>query len=158
MKHSILLVDDDPNLRDMLRQMLEIGGFDVVEAEDGLDALEKLEEMTPDIMVLDVMMPNLDGVSLCKQLRSDTEFMSLPIIMLSGKTQHRAGGRRHGRRGQLLSVQAHHGRRVNPQRARAFARALTLELKISFPCSTWECHAESGAFRATQSVERGSKK
>lgn len=88
MKHSILLVDDDPNLRDMLRQMLEIGGFDVVEAEDGLDALEKLEEMTPDIMVLDVMMPNLDGVSLCKQLRSDAEFMSLPIIMLSGKTQH----------------------------------------------------------------------
>ena len=90
MKYSILLVDDDPNLRDMLRQMLEMGGFDVVEAEDGLDALEKLEEMAPDIMVLDVMMPNLDGVSLCKQLRSDAEFMSLPIIMLSGKTQQRA--------------------------------------------------------------------
>lgn len=90
MKHSILLVDDDPNLRDMLRQMLEMGGFAVTEAEDGLDALEKLEEITPDVLVLDVMMPNLDGVSLCKQLRSDAEFMSLPIIMLSGKTQHRA--------------------------------------------------------------------
>lgn len=90
MKYSILLVDDDPNLRDMLRAMLEIGGFEVIEAEDGLDALEKLEEITPDILVLDVMMPNLDGVSLCKQLRSDAEFVSLPIIMLSGKTQHHA--------------------------------------------------------------------
>ncbi len=90
MKYSILLVDDDPNLRDMLRAMLEIGGFEVIEAEDGLDALEKLEEITPDILVLDVMMPNLDGVSLCKQLRSDAEFVSLPIIMLSGKTQHQA--------------------------------------------------------------------
>lgn len=90
MKHSILLVDDDPNLRDMLRAMLEMGGFAVIEAEDGLDALEKLEEITPDVLVLDVMMPNLDGVSLCKQLRSDAEFVGLPIIMLSGKTQHRA--------------------------------------------------------------------
>ena len=90
MKHSILLVDDDPNLRDMLRAMLEMGGFAVIEAEDGLDALEKLEEITPDVLVLDVMMPNLDGVSLCKQLRNDAEFVSLPIIILSGKTQHRA--------------------------------------------------------------------
>ena len=90
MKYSILLVDDDPNLRDMLRAMLEIGGFDVIEAEDGLDALEKLEEITPDILVLDVMMPNLDGVSLCKQLRSDAEFVSLPIIMLSGKAHQEA--------------------------------------------------------------------
>lgn len=87
MKHSILLVDDDPNLREMLRQMLELGGFNVVEAEDGLDALDKLEEIMPDILVLDVMMPNLDGVSLCKQLRNDAEFVTLPIIMLSGKTQ-----------------------------------------------------------------------
>lgn len=90
MKYSILLVDDDSNLRDMLRAMLEIGGFDVVEAEDGLDALEKLDEIMPDIVVLDVMMPNMDGVSLCKQLRSDAEFVSLPIIMLSGKTQQQA--------------------------------------------------------------------
>jgi DNA-binding response OmpR family regulator len=89
-KNSILLVDDDPNLREMLRQMLEMGGFEVTEAEDGLDALDKLAKITPDIMVLDVMMPNLDGVSLCRQLRSEAEFVSLPIIMLSGKTQHRA--------------------------------------------------------------------
>lgn len=90
MKNLILLVDDEPNLRELLRQMLELGGFDVVEAEDGLEALEKLELVTPDIMILDVMMPNLDGVSLCKKLRAGTSFAGLPIIMVSGKTQQKA--------------------------------------------------------------------
>lgn len=90
MKKLIMLVDDEPNLRDLLRQMLEMGGFAVVEAEDGLEALEKLEDNTPDVMILDVMMPNLDGVSLCKKLRAGTAFAKLPIIMLSGKTQYRA--------------------------------------------------------------------
>ncbi len=90
MKNLILLVDDEPNVRELLRQMLELGGFDVVEAEDGLEALEKLEMVVPDIMILDVMMPNLDGVSLCKKLRAGTAFAGLPIIMVSGKTQHKA--------------------------------------------------------------------
>ena len=90
MKQSILLVDDEPNLRELLRQMLELGGFDVVEAEDGLDAVERLKQMTPSAMILDVMMPNLDGVTLCKKLRASVRFANLPIIMLSGKTQYRA--------------------------------------------------------------------
>lgn len=90
MKNLIMLVDDEPNLRELLRQMLELGGFDVVEAEDGLEALEKLEMVAPDVMILDVMMPNLDGVSLCKKLRAGTDFAGLPIIMVSGKTQHKA--------------------------------------------------------------------
>ncbi|GJM42133.1 MAG: hypothetical protein DHS20C20_24150 [Ardenticatenaceae bacterium] len=90
MKKLIMLVDDEPNLRELLRQMLELGGFDVVEAVDGQEALEKLEDNIPDVMILDVMMPNMDGVSLCKKLRAGTTFARLPIIMLSGKTQHRA--------------------------------------------------------------------
>ncbi|WP_420643444.1 response regulator [Candidatus Leptofilum sp.] len=90
MKQSILLVDDEPNLRVLLRHMLETGNFEVVEAEDGLDALDKLNGMTPDLMILDVMMPELDGVSLCKQLRASSEFAKLPIVMLSGKTQYQA--------------------------------------------------------------------
>lgn len=90
MKNSILLVDDEPNLRELLRHMLEIGGFEVVEAEDGFDALDKLAENAPDMMILDVMMPNLDGVSLCKQLRATARFATLPIVMLSGKTQYHA--------------------------------------------------------------------
>lgn len=90
MKPLVLLVDDEPNLRDLLRQMLELGGYEVVEAEDGLDAINQLKQKTPNIMILDVMMPNLDGVTLCKKLRATTRFADLPIIMLSGKTQYQA--------------------------------------------------------------------
>ncbi|MCP4417398.1 MAG: response regulator [Chloroflexi bacterium] len=90
MRKTILLVDDEPNLRYLLRQMLEIGNYEVIEAKDGFDALEKLEEFIPDIMILDVMMPNMDGVTLCKKLRASLKFSKLPIIMLSGKTQHKA--------------------------------------------------------------------
>ena len=90
MKNSVLLVDDEPNLRELLRHILELGGSEVVEAEDGLDALEKLKTFVPDIIVLDVMMPNLDGVSLCKMLRADATYADLPILMVSGKTQYTA--------------------------------------------------------------------
>ncbi len=88
--NSILLVDDDPALRGLLRQMLELGGYIVHEAEDGLDALKKLENIDPDVLVLDVMMPNMDGVTLCKKIRTDVSTMNIPIIMLSGKTQDKA--------------------------------------------------------------------
>ena len=88
--NSVLLVDDDPALRGLLRQMLELGGYVVHEAEDGLDALEKLNNVTPDVMVLDVMMPNMDGVTLCKRMRSNVKTIDIPIIMLSGKTQDKA--------------------------------------------------------------------
>lgn len=88
--NSVLLVDDDPALRGLLRQMLELGGYVVHEAEDGLDALEKLNNFTPDVLVLDVMMPNMDGVTLCKRMRSNVKTIDIPIIMLSGKTQDKA--------------------------------------------------------------------
>ena len=90
MKKTILLVDDEPNLRELLRHMLELGGFEVVEAENGVDGLEKVEVCLPDIIILDVMMPHMDGVTMCKKLRAIPKFAELPVIMLSGKTQHKA--------------------------------------------------------------------
>lgn len=87
MNHSILVVDDDPIIRHMLRMLLELDGYDVDEAEDGIDALEKIGQQPPHAMILDVMMPRLDGVSVCKRLRSEPETMNLPIIIVSGKTQ-----------------------------------------------------------------------
>jgi adenylate cyclase len=89
-KFTVMLVDDDPALRDLLRQMLELGGYTVHEAEDGLDALDKLEEMIPDAMILDVMMPNMDGISLLKVLRQQADTADLPVIIVSGKTQKKA--------------------------------------------------------------------
>ncbi len=90
MKFTILVVDDDPNMRVLLRQMLGLRGFDVVEAEDGLDALAKVEEVEPDVVVLDVMMPDMDGITVCKRLRQQPKTATLPIIMLSGKVNPEA--------------------------------------------------------------------
>lgn len=86
MSTSVLVVDDDLRIRDLLREMLRLFGYSVFEAEDGVDALEKVEETLPDVIITDVMMPNMDGITLCKTLRGQTRTAALPIIMLSGKT------------------------------------------------------------------------
>lgn len=86
MSWSVLVVDDEPMARTLLRLMLVRAGFDVVEAEDGFDALEKLKNSSPDVMILDVMMPGIDGFSVCKAVRGDSMTAELPIIMLSAKT------------------------------------------------------------------------
>ena len=86
MKPIILVVDDEDETRLMLRILLELKGFQVEEAVDGLDALSKVGDINPDIMVLDVMMPNMDGITVCKKLRCEPETKDLPVIMLSGKT------------------------------------------------------------------------
>jgi DNA-binding response OmpR family regulator len=61
-------------------------GFEVFEAEDGYDALDKVSQNPPDLMILDVMMPGMDGFTVCESIRSDDQTASLPIIMLSAKT------------------------------------------------------------------------
>lgn len=90
MTYTVMIVDDEYALRELLRQMLELAGYAVIEAVHGDDALIKLEETLPDAMILDVMMPQMDGITLCKHLRADSETADLPIIMLSGKTQKSA--------------------------------------------------------------------
>lgn len=72
--------------RTLLRLMLVRAGFDVVEAEDGFDALDKLKDGSPDVMILDVMMPGIDGFVVCETVRSTPKTSDLPIIMLSAKT------------------------------------------------------------------------
>lgn len=86
MKQSLLIVDDEPMTRDLLRLMLERAGFVISEAEDGNEALEKIKENPPDAVILDVMMPNMDGITVCKILRSQEATASLPVIMLSART------------------------------------------------------------------------
>jgi len=81
-----MVVDDEPMARDLLRLMLERAGFRVSEARDGFDALEKVKQNLPDIVILDVMMPGMDGVSVCRALSSDDATAHVPIIMLSAKT------------------------------------------------------------------------
>jgi CheY-like chemotaxis protein len=86
MSWSVLIVDDEPMTQDLLRLMLEPAGFRVSGVLDGLEALDKVKEVQPDVMILDVMMPYMDGISVCKTIRNDVETADLPILMLSGKT------------------------------------------------------------------------
>jgi two-component system, OmpR family, response regulator len=79
---KILIVDDDPLIRELVRVFLRNEGFDVYEASDGIEALSKLETVKADMVILDVMMPNMDGWELCRQLRADYD---LPLLMLTAK-------------------------------------------------------------------------
>src|SRR4051794_22162064 len=82
----VLVVDDDVDLARFIEINLRLEGFDVVVARDGLEALAELERSRPDLVVLDVMLPRIDGVELCRQLRNDPSTASLPVIMLTAKS------------------------------------------------------------------------
>lgn len=83
MSKHILVVDDEPNMRRGLKDNLEFEGYEVSEAIDGINALEMVQEVKPDLIVLDVMMPNLSGFEVCKQLRKAGN--EVPIILLTAK-------------------------------------------------------------------------
>lgn len=86
MSRSVLIVDDEPMARTLLRLMLVRAGFEVLEAENGFEALDKVKQKQPDLVLLDVMMPGIDGFSVCEALRKDALTADLPVIMLSAKT------------------------------------------------------------------------
>ncbi len=88
---TILVVDDDPHLRELARVLLQPEGFLVHEASDGVGALSALERLKVDLAILDIMMPNMDGWELCRQLRQYFEF---PILMLTarGETSQKLKG------------------------------------------------------------------
>jgi len=80
----ILLVDDEQSIQTLLSYPLRRDGYEVVQAKDGLEALEKFEEQPFDLVVLDVMLPRLDGLEVCRRLRSSS---SVPIIMLTARSE-----------------------------------------------------------------------
>lgn len=84
---KILIVDDEPNLVKLLKSILEGNGYDVIVACDGQDGLDKTYQEKPDLIILDVMLPKMDGYEVCKMLRSDAQSRDIPIIMLTGRTE-----------------------------------------------------------------------
>jgi two-component system, OmpR family, response regulator len=79
---SILIVDDDPHIRELVRVFLRGEGFTIYEAADGVEALDQLETLKADMVILDVMMPNMDGWELCRELRASYD---IPLLMLTAK-------------------------------------------------------------------------
>jgi DNA-binding NarL/FixJ family response regulator len=83
----LLLIDDDPNLILLVKDYLEFRGYEVITAENGREALEVLEKDIPDMIICDVMMPEMDGYTLVKQLREDQRTNWIPVLFLSAKGQ-----------------------------------------------------------------------
>ena len=84
---TILVVDDDPVIQKLLTVNFEMEGYRVVVAGDGEEGLRKATEDQPDIVLLDVMMPRMDGVEVARRLKSDESTASIPVILLSAKAQ-----------------------------------------------------------------------
>ena len=82
MKNTVLVADDDERIREVVRLYLEAEGFEVYQAEDGQQVIETVRKKSIDLLVLDLMMPVLDGWTVCKMVRKDTK---IPIVMLTAK-------------------------------------------------------------------------
>jgi len=84
---QILVCDDDPLLVDLLDYRLSSRGYDVIIARDGGEALERLKEMRPDAIVLDAMMPVVEGYEVLRRIREDEALRAIPVIMLTARKQ-----------------------------------------------------------------------
>lgn len=84
---KILVVDDEPDVASLLSLLLKSQGYDVISAGDGQDALEKARSGKPDLILLDIMLPKLDGYKVARMLKFDENFRHIPIIMLTAKIQ-----------------------------------------------------------------------
>ena len=87
-KKRILIVDDEPDFSMILKKYLEKEGFEVELAYDGAEGLAKVRNNPPDAIVLDVMMPEIDGYKVCSTLKSDDKYSDIPIVLLTAVASH----------------------------------------------------------------------
>ena len=87
MAKKILVVDDEIEMNELICTRLEMQGFDVISAQDGVEGLEKARNEVPDLIILNVMMPKLNGYQVCRMLKFDDKYKSIPIIFLTAKSQ-----------------------------------------------------------------------
>ena len=83
---TILVIEDDPAVQVLVRKSLGMYGFEVVVADDGLDGLMRLESMRPDLIIADMMMPRLDGMTFVKAIKGRGETKAIPVIFLTAKS------------------------------------------------------------------------
>jgi two-component system alkaline phosphatase synthesis response regulator PhoP len=83
MAKKILIIDDEPDLVEAVSIILESKGYAVAKAYGGVEGLKKVRTENPDLIVLDVMMPDKDGYEVCKELKADAKYRSIPILLLT---------------------------------------------------------------------------
>lgn len=86
-KKKILIIEDEPDMIAMLRTRLEAHNFDVLVANDGQEGFDMYMNHSPDLIILDIMLPKLNGYEVCRKIRRDRDDSSTPIMMLSAKNQ-----------------------------------------------------------------------
>jgi DNA-binding response OmpR family regulator len=87
--NSVLIAEDEPHLVELLTFILEREGYDAAAVFDGESAVDRLRNDTPDVMILDLMLPKLDGYEVLKTIRADNRLAKLPVLMLTAKGQDR---------------------------------------------------------------------
>ncbi|MBK7012227.1 MAG: response regulator [Xanthomonadales bacterium] len=104
-KTTIMVVDDSITMRKVTTRVLERADMEVVTAKDGLDAVEKLQDTVPDLMLLDIEMPRMDGYELATYMRNDARLKGVPIIMVTSRT-----GEKHRQRALEIGVERYLGK------------------------------------------------
>ncbi len=85
---TIMVVDDNPDIITIVRTILEGKGFNVLSATSGAECLEALKSQRPDLIVLDIMMPEMDGLEVLTRLKAMSEFANVPVVLLTAKVQY----------------------------------------------------------------------
>ncbi len=101
----VMVVDDSITVRKVTTRLLERNGYKVLTAKDGVDAMGQLQEVVPDMMLLDIEMPRMDGFELATHMRNDAELKHVPIIMITSRT-----GDKHRERAQQIGVNNYLGK------------------------------------------------
>ena len=86
-KAKLLIVDDESGLVEMLSLRLEANDYQVISASDGQDGLDKARSELPDLIILDVMLPKIDGYKVCRMLKFDEKYKQIPVILFTARTQ-----------------------------------------------------------------------
>jgi DNA-binding response OmpR family regulator len=91
--HKILVIDDEPEITEIIKAFLCGAGYDVLIENSSVMGVEKAKLYKPDLIILDIMMPVMDGYEVCANIRKDMELAGIPILLLTGKDSHEDGGK-----------------------------------------------------------------
>ena len=114
---KVLIVDDDPDILDVISLILESQGYEVIVARDGVECLNKLREAKPALMILDLLMPKMDGFAVYKELQSPewSEYRDMPILILSSVREEASRRRYELETGRQLDVDEYLEKPISPE-------------------------------------------